>query len=306
MKDVKMKGSWKNLDRQIAEAEREYLNSMQIQEDTLENYYREKRKRELAKIPISQRTWGDCHDLNDIEEEKRDADFRKSNQAIMKNAVVNEQPNIEDLHQQILEAFARCREGFGNRPDITREIGKVEVLYNKWMSGQNNTQERNTQDEEEQIRLEPPVSVSKSWDSIFISKSDNNIIEGFCSVSCIDHQNHLLPMSTLRHSLPNYLAHGTVLLGHTNTPIAKVISHEFRKVGAYEGLYIKCRLFPGNEAIKKMISDKVLRGFSVAGTATLVDECNTSTCYKNIKSLQLKEISLVDNPANPLSLVEMT
>jgi len=71
-------GEFSRLDRRIAQAEREYLQSMGAKEDFLERYFEEKRKKELSKKNIKDLTWSEIEILED--ERKSKIPFLKANE----------------------------------------------------------------------------------------------------------------------------------------------------------------------------------------------------------------------------------
>ena len=272
-------GDWSRMDRKIHDAEQAELSRMGAKEEMLEFYFEAKRKKELSRKSIRDMSWNDVHELNEL---------KKSN--------VNESthPDRKNVKFEVINILDECISvSRRNRPELVEDFMKLKILISQFKN--TNKESTNTENHDEQIADEPEISVSKSMS---IKKSaDGMIISGFATSDVLDSQNSVLPIHVLKQALPAFLAHGTIMLQHGNRPVARVISHDFRKTDSgHDGLFIRAKLFDDCEDIVERIG-KTLTGFSIGGHGTLVDHCDRAKCWKDIDTLKLYEISLVEKPA---------
>jgi len=154
-----------------------------------------------------------------------------------------------------------------------------------------------------------------------ISKIDDDswIIGGYASVDIVDKQGDKIPISTLEKAWKLFIedmdyAHVNVL--HSNIPVGKIILEYTDKEGKVwksgvtdTGLFILVKLRKNLKKAREtweLIKQGKLRGFSIAGEAILVEPTvKGDKEYDVIKELELHEISIVDNPANQLSLFDI-
>lgn len=272
-------GEWSRLDREIYTAEQAELARMNAKEEMIESYFEAKRKKELSRKSIRDMSWNDVHELNEL---------KKSN--------VNESthPDRKNVKFEVINILDECISvSRRNRPELVEDFMKLKILISQFKN--TNKESTNTENHDEQIADEPEISVSKSMS---IKKSaDGMIISGFATSDVLDSQNSVLPIHVLKQALPAFLAHGIIMLRHGNRPVARVIHHDFRKTDSgHDGLFIRAKLFDDCEDIAEQIG-KTLTGFSIGGHGTLVDHCDRAKCWKDIDTLKLFEISLVEKPA---------
>jgi hypothetical protein len=273
-------GDWSRMDRKIHDAEQAELSRMGAKEEMLEFYFEAKRRKELSKKNIKDMSWDEVHEVNELTKSNVDESTH---------------PDQKNVRVEILNILDECIVvSRKNRPELVQDFQKLKILISQFQN--TNDGSTNTSSErEEEISSEPEVSVSKSMN---IQKSaDGMIISGFASSNVLDSQNSILSLHVLKQSLPAFLSHGTIMLQHGNRPVARVISHDFRKTDSgHDGLFIRAKLFDGCEDIAERIG-KTLTGFSIGGHGTLKDHCDRAKCWKDIDTLKLYEISLVEKPA---------
>jgi hypothetical protein len=273
-------GDWSRMDRKIHDAEQAELSRMGAKEEMLEFYFEAKRRKELSKKNIKDMSWDEVHEVNELTKSNVDESTH---------------PDQKNVRVEILNILDECIVvSRKNRPELVQDFQKLKILISQFQN--TNDGSTNTSSErEEEISSEPEVSVSKSMN---IQKSaDGMIISGFATSDVLDSQNSVLPIHVLKQALPAFLAHGIIMLRHGNRPVARVIHHDFRKTDSgHNGLFIRAKLFDDCEDIAEQIG-KTLTGFSIGGHGTLVDHCDRAKCWKDIDTLKLYEISLVEKPA---------
>jgi HK97 family phage prohead protease len=98
---------------------------------------------------------------------------------------------------------------------------------------------------------------------------------------------------------------------HTNNAVGTIVSFEEMKKyneeddKVYRGVYISARVSKGAQDTWEKVLDGTLKGFSIGGKIKKRDIMKTEDgkAYPIIKEYDLIEVSLVDNPANPLANV---
>ncbi len=162
-------------------------------------------------------------------------------------------------------------------------------------------------------------------DSSIVKKLDvldypnSRFIAGYANIhGIVDNQNELVTRTALEGAWSNFVKSpefALCQLMHSNIPIAKIILEEVtdskgntHKSGVNsKGLYIVAQVRDditiADEVWKNIQTGKV-RGFSIGGRnlAPGETECNDSQCYTVLRNLELYEVSLVDRPANRVSI----
>jgi len=143
------------------------------------------------------------------------------------------------------------------------------------------------------------------------NKDRKRIIAGYASVSIVDLEDDLIPLSTLEKMWNKWLktdeSYHNLMLEHESIQIGKVLK-EFGKLKSGvddKGLFIIAELrndIKTANKIWKNILDGVLNSFSVRLEVLNQDlKCNKKLCWDEIEDANLLEISIVRHPANPES-----
>jgi len=150
---------------------------------------------------------------------------------------------------------------------------------------------------------------------LVVSDPDKRVIAGFASVEVKDLQNDIVPVSVLERAMYDFMERGGVIIyGHTNMPVGRVLRWEIRRhpETGKPGLWIEAELFrgviPADQLWETIKSGKVL-GFSIGGVGKeekvkIKTEEGREEDADLITFLQLLEISIVEEPANPHARIE--
>jgi HK97 family phage prohead protease len=147
-----------------------------------------------------------------------------------------------------------------------------------------------------------------------IMDEGERLISGYCSVEIVDKQGDIIPISELKKAMFAYMKRGGhIMYGHTNKPVGRVLQWEVEKhdAGVY-GIKIVAEIFKDYEvdnAVWEAIKEGKLKGFSVGAQAKsdkayVKDANGTKKEVRVLKDLNLMEISIVAEPANPLALID--
>ena len=148
-----------------------------------------------------------------------------------------------------------------------------------------------------------------------IENEDERIIAGWASVETVDKQGDVVPISELAKAMLKFMDRGGIIVfGHENKPVGKVLHWEIKKdprTGKY-GVWIVAKINRGYEIDNKvweLIKQGVLKGFSIGGfgeanKAVIKDDNGVQREVNLLKNLQIMEISIVSEPANPYAVIE--
>ena len=150
---------------------------------------------------------------------------------------------------------------------------------------------------------------------LVVTDPEKRIVAGFASVEVKDLQNDIVPVSVLERAMYDFMSRGgTVIYGHTNIPVGRVVRWEVREhpETGKPGLWIEVELFrgviPADQLWEAIKSGKVL-GFSIGGVGReervkVKTEDGREEEADLVTFLQLLEISIVEEPANPHARIE--
>lgn len=147
-----------------------------------------------------------------------------------------------------------------------------------------------------------------------IQDENKRIIAGWASVMIKDLQGDIVPVDELERAMYSYMDRGGhIVFGHQNKPIGKVLRWEVKEHPETKkpGLWIVAKIFDDYEIDDKvweMIKQGKLKGFSIGGAGNpkkmVVKENGQTKEVDVISDVQLLEISVVEEPANPLAKIE--
>ena len=143
-----------------------------------------------------------------------------------------------------------------------------------------------------------------------IKSEDERLVEGWCSVQVKDRQGDIIPMEEIGRAMVKYMERGgNITYGHSNKIVGKVINwwlEEHPETGE-KGVKILAKIYDDytfDDNVWKMIKAGVLKGFSIGG-ASKTQEWSKDGDSRILKDIELVEISLVEEPANPMATIEV-
>lgn len=137
---------------------------------------------------------------------------------------------------------------------------------------------------------------------------ENRLVSGFATLDNVDSQGDVVLAEASANAFAN--ARGNIREMHQPIAVGKIVDfreEEFYHDGEfYRGVYVTAYVSKGAEGTWEKVLDGTLTGFSIGGniveaSSEFVKEQNKSVRF--IKSYDLVELSLVDNPANQLANV---
>lgn len=150
--------------------------------------------------------------------------------------------------------------------------------------------------------------------SLDIRNEDERIIAGWASVEVKDLQGDVVPISEMIKAMMDYMDRGGLIMyGHSNKSVGKVLYWDVKKhpeTGEY-GVYIVAKINKGykfEDEVWKRIREGVITGFSIGGHGERQPVVMKTTDGREepvrlVKNLELFEISLVEEPANPYAKI---
>lgn len=159
------------------------------------------------------------------------------------------------------------------------------------------------------------MSNSRPAQHMIVNDYDKRLIAGWASVEIRDLQGDIIPASVLERAMYDFMARGGVIIyGHSNMPIGKVLRWEIREHPETHklGLWIEAMIYNDSviaNDVWEQIRQGKLKGFSISGVGK-----EEKVKYKDadgreveadiITWIELAEISVVEEPANPLARIE--
>jgi len=142
--------------------------------------------------------------------------------------------------------------------------------------------------------------------------AERRIVSGYATLSNLDSQGDIVTLAASREAFKNFK--GNIRQQHDhNLPIGKMLS--FREVEVvdpetgetYEGIYVDAYISKAAEAAWTMITEGVLRSFSIGGNAIETNQVFKKSAdggegryVREISKFNLTELSIVDSGANSL------
>jgi len=148
-----------------------------------------------------------------------------------------------------------------------------------------------------------------------ITDPDERIVAGWASVEIVDLQKDIIPVKVLERAMYKYMDRGGhILYHHSNVPVGKVLRWEVKKhpeTGKY-GVWIEAKIFNEYETdniVWNAIKQGKIKGFSIGGVGKekkvkIKDADGKEQEVDLVTDIELNEISLVEEPANPLAKIE--
>jgi flagellin-like hook-associated protein FlgL len=146
---------------------------------------------------------------------------------------------------------------------------------------------------------------------IAISKVDkeHRLVSGFATLNNLDKQDEVVTTEASVKAFSEF--RGNIREQHTKIAAGRMVSYGvekfFDKVSdkVYDGIFVKAYISRGAQDTWEKVIDGTLSGFSIGGIIKDYDETETDDGrrIRIVKDYELTELSLVDNPANPLANV---
>jgi S-DNA-T family DNA segregation ATPase FtsK/SpoIIIE len=146
---------------------------------------------------------------------------------------------------------------------------------------------------------------------LFFSKIDEEkrTVSGFATLDNVDSHGDIIDADGSVEAFRRF--RGGLREMHTNNAVGTIVSFEEMKKyneeddKVYRGVYISARVSKGAQDTWEKVLDGTLKGFSIGGKIKKreVAKSEDGKSYPVIKEYDLIEVSLVDNPANPLANV---
>jgi hypothetical protein len=124
------------------------------------------------------------------------------------------------------------------------------------------------------------------------------IVSGFASVEVRDSQGDLIDIDAIDHAMYEFMSQSRSLHFEHSLPIGEILKWERREKDGHDAIWIEAYLYD-NDATKEIwekVQNKEIHGFSIRGIAKERDN-------GKITDLELYEISLVFQPANPQAVL---
>ena len=164
----------------------------------------------------------------------------------------------------------------------------------------------NTMSETTFNTLSNTISVGVAFEKI---DAENRTVSGFATLDNIDAHGEIIDAKASIEAFKKF--RGGLREMHTNNAVGTVVKFEEAKKYSddeekvYTGVYITARVSKGAQDTWEKVLDGTYKGFSIGGKIKKkeLEKSQDGTVRNVIKDYDLLEVSLVDNPANPLAMV---
>lgn len=139
---------------------------------------------------------------------------------------------------------------------------------------------------------------------------NKRLFTGWASVSILDRQGELIPIEELQKTMLSYMDRGGQITdSHTNIVVGKVLSYEIKEKDGIPAVMITGKIFDNYEIDKKVwekLKSGEYRGLSIGGVAKskTMESSPDGKMIGKLSGINLIEIALVKNPANPEATIE--
>jgi phage head maturation protease len=154
--------------------------------------------------------------------------------------------------------------------------------------------------------LSTNISVGVTFEKIDVEK---RTVSGFATLDNVDAHGEIIDASASIDAFKRF--RGGLREMHTNNAVGTVLKFEEAKKykedeeKTYTGVYITARVSKGAQDTWEKVLDGTYKGFSIGGKIKKkeLEKGQDGKVRNVIKDYDLLEVSLVDNPANPLAMV---
>lgn len=136
---------------------------------------------------------------------------------------------------------------------------------------------------------------------------ERRIVSGFATIDNVDNHGDVITAEATRKAFASWI--GNLREMHAPKAVGKVVDFQEQEITVdgekYTGMYVSAYISTGAPDTWEKVVDGTLSGFSIGGRALKKGTAHKDdgSTYNVIKEYQLFELSLVDNPANPLARV---
>jgi HK97 family phage prohead protease len=154
--------------------------------------------------------------------------------------------------------------------------------------------------------LSSNISVGVTFEKVDVEK---RTVSGFATLDNIDAHGEIIDSRASIEAFKKF--RGGLREMHTNNAVGTVVKFEEAKKYSdeeeklYTGVYITARVSKGAQDTWEKVLDGTYKGFSIGGKIKKkeLEKSEDGKVRNVIKDYDLLEVSLVDNPANPLAMV---
>jgi hypothetical protein len=154
--------------------------------------------------------------------------------------------------------------------------------------------------------LSSNISVGVTFEKVDVEK---RTVSGFATLDNVDAHGEIIDSSASIEAFKKF--RGGLREMHTNNAVGTVVKFEEAKKYSdgeeklYTGVYITARVSKGAQDTWEKVLDGTYKGFSIGGKIKRkeLEKSEDGKVRNVIKDYDLLEVSLVDNPANPLAMV---
>lgn len=140
---------------------------------------------------------------------------------------------------------------------------------------------------------------------------EKRTVTGIATADNVDLEDDVVEFSTAIEAFGNWV--GNIREMHAPIAVGKAVDFRPATVvgkdgNTYNGVEVEAYISKGAENTWLKVLDKTLGGFSIGGVIRKAEEefdAKTGRKVRKIKKMDLLELSLVDNPANPLAMLSM-
>ena len=138
-------------------------------------------------------------------------------------------------------------------------------------------------------KMEKNMDSSNFYIPFSKKNEEEKMVYGYASTEVVDSQGEVVEKKAISDALPEYMKYANIREMHQPSAVGKTKQASMDETG----LFIKVKVV--DDTAWEKVKEGVYNGFSIGGSVVLKDG-------NRIKALDLKEISLVDRPANPKAL----
>jgi len=142
---------------------------------------------------------------------------------------------------------------------------------------------------------------------IEIENDKERLFKAWATVETVDKQGEIIPVDTIKKLMPLLMDRGGPILdSHTNRPVGKILSYEFKEKDGKPGVMITGKIFDHyqlDDEIWKGMKEGRIKGLSIGGkkrVGAMVERKDIEgKSGRELDIDELYEISITSQPANP-------
>lgn len=161
--------------------------------------------------------------------------------------------------------------------------------------------------EREIIKMSVPFQAVMAATDQKILDDEQRIIEGYASTETVDREYEIVTREALKEAAQKYMMFPTIRYMHQKQPIGKALDLKID----HKGLRLKAKILKGIKAADEawqLVKEGILKAYSIGGRILEAERYYDKTLgrpVRRITKMELYEVSLVDVPANPETLIEV-